>query len=82
MITFNCTSCGRPFAVPNLGAGKRITCPDCQYRIVIPDAARPTVPVLSVVETVSAPRKNWAGRVMAVLIGLPLLFRKRATPPR
>jgi predicted RNA-binding Zn-ribbon protein involved in translation (DUF1610 family) len=36
-IKFNCPDCGGSIEVPESSAGKRVTCPNCEQRLTVPD---------------------------------------------
>ena len=39
-IVFECPKCGKSMAIEARGAGRIVSCPKCQHRVVVPDDGR------------------------------------------
>jgi DNA-directed RNA polymerase subunit RPC12/RpoP len=59
MIRFSCPSCQKALKAPEEGAGRKISCPNCGQRLLIPSP--PSPPVHAQDKTIlGAPLPDWA----------------------
>jgi DNA-directed RNA polymerase subunit RPC12/RpoP len=88
MIHFNCSSCQKALKVEDRGAGRRISCPRCQQKTVVPSPDIPTVDYVAQEdepEEIEGPeqfptsarkiKKNWKRGLLAIgiLFGIVLV---------